>query len=463
MTNAPVVERRSDRLLPPTRLDRAIYFLLMTAIVLAPLPLGSNRPWSWSLLSLTIALLALCWSIGAFTATARTGQGLMRLRPAALLFAAVIIWAEIQAASWTPAFLHHPHWLAAAEAIKAPVAGAISLSPADTQTAVMRLLAYAGTFWLCLQYARSVRRARRMIGILFIAGLLYALYGLFDNLVKIPDLYWSQVGEDRLYAPFVNPNNFATYIGLGFLCGVALLVPRQDHLDGHDPAGMHARFWVEYLLSVRGLVLAGMLFIVSALWRTGSRGGMLAFLIGVAVLVVALWRARMVTRRAFIIFCGLMVLGFVALTGIAGDRFYARVAVVPERIAAYELALQAIAERPLLGTGYGTYQAVGNMYRDERLSVPRDKLENTYLELALELGVPAALVLVAAAAVPVLLCLSGLWRRRQDRHYAALGLAAACLVGTHALVDFGAQIPAVAVTFWAIMGIACAQAWSQRA
>ena len=39
-------------------------------------------------------------------------------------------------------------------------------------------------------------------------------------------------------------------------------------------------------------------------------------------------------------------------------------------------------------------------------------------------------------------------------------VAASVLVGVHAMVDFSLQLPAVALLYALIMGVACAQSWS---
>jgi O-antigen ligase len=86
---------------------------------------------------------------------------------------------------------------------------------------------------------------------------------------------------------------------------------------------------------------------------------------------------------------------------------------------------------------------------------------NTYLENALELGVPAAAVLVLAVASLGVLCAVGVVRRNRDTIYPCVGLAATALVGVHAMVDFTLQTPAVAATYFMVMGAACAQSWSR--
>jgi hypothetical protein len=44
--------------------------------------------------------------------------------------------------------------------------------------------------------------------------------------------------------------------------------------------------------------------------------------------------------------------------------------------------------------------------------------------------------------------------------FPATGAAASALVGVHATVDFSLQLPAVAMLYATIMGVACAQAYS---
>ena len=58
------------------------------------------------------------------------------------------------------------------------------------------------------------------------------------------------------------------------------------------------------------------------------------------------------------------------------------------------------------------------------------------------------------------ICLAGVNRRHRDWVYPATGVAASVLVGLHATVDFSLQIPAVAILYAGIMGLACAQSYS---
>ena len=54
----------------------------------------------------------------------------------------------------------------------------------------------------------------------------------------------------------------------------------------------------------------------------------------------------------------------------------------------------------------------------------------------------------------------GLIVRRRDGIYPAAALGAATLLGAHGLVDFSAQMPAIAAMLAMILGIGYAQSWN---
>jgi hypothetical protein len=57
-------------------------------------------------------------------------------------------------------------------------------------------------------------------------------------------------------------------------------------------------------------------------------------------------------------------------------------------------------------------------------------------------------------------CIRGAAARRRDRIYSAAAAAALTLAAVHGAIDPAPQIPAVAATLAAILGIGVAQSWS---
>jgi hypothetical protein len=106
------------------------------------------------------------------------------------------------------------------------VQGRISLDPAGTASAVMRLLTYGGVFWLAYQLGQDLSSRRRLIQVITIAELLYAIYGLILYLSGIEMVLWvdkrAYIGD--ITSTFYNRNSYATYAGLGLLCAIGLLL-----------------------------------------------------------------------------------------------------------------------------------------------------------------------------------------------------------------------------------------------
>ena len=127
-----------------------IFTGFLAVLVLSPLPFASNRPWSWSLLSMIVGLLMLAWAVAAWRNRDLVAVSWRRVWPFLLMFAVIVCWFTLQASSWTPVEWHHPAWAAAAAALGQPLDGAISIDPAMTLAALMRLLSYGGMFWLAL-------------------------------------------------------------------------------------------------------------------------------------------------------------------------------------------------------------------------------------------------------------------------------------------------------------------------
>ena len=88
--------------------DKTTFVLLSLLVLLSPIPLASNRDWSWSLLAFLAAVLVLAWLLGALLSRRRLFTGLHWLIP--LLFLLALAWAWVQAQPWVPADWKHPVW-----------------------------------------------------------------------------------------------------------------------------------------------------------------------------------------------------------------------------------------------------------------------------------------------------------------------------------------------------------------
>ncbi len=450
-------------------LTRLAFGGLIALVAFAPLPFGGNRPWAWSALSLAVGLLLVLWALAVLRDGRALGAPWPRVRWLALGFALLVGWIAFQALPFAPEAWRNPLWAGAEATLGAIPAATISIDPQATFTALMRLLAYGGVFWLAAQLGRSPRRARAALWTVALAGFVYALYGLAIELGGFERILWyrrwAYLGS--LTSTFVNRNSFATYAGLALVTVVGLLL---EALRRAPPLTSRAGLrWLILGLGGRfGFLILMALAIGSALLMTNSRGGLLASLAGLFALALA-FAIRRGSRPgpalATIAAVGVIAVTLLAVSGGGAlDRLGRTVLGEGERPAVYALVLGGIADRPWLGVGYGAFEEAFPVIRDETIvgNLIYDKAHNSYLEFAFEVGLPGFALMMALLAGICLRLLGGVWGRRRDRLFPCVGVGAAALVGTHALVDFSVQIPAVAITFALLLGVGFAQSWSSR-
>ena len=424
-------------------------------MLLAPLPLGSNRPLPASALCAAVGALLCAWGIGCLVAPPQAAVPARPFWPALVLFALAAAWAAAQAVPFTPALLHHPYWSAAHEVLGVPYAGAISVNPGASWNRLMGLLAYGGIFWLALQLCRSSARAHQVLFALAAGGLLYAAYGLFDLV---------ESGAGVVTSTFVNRNSYATYAGLTLFCGLGLVLGEltrqaRAHISLRRMAlDVLSRLDAPLAIGVITCLVAG-----TALLLTQSRGTLVALCAALVAFVWSLRRMALMTSKAFCKATAVFSIGlFFGVVWLAGEETLGR---LPDadvhalnRLAYYRTTWEAIRDRPLLGTGYGTYADAFRAYNHPGTGTYfLDKAHNTYLQMIMELGWPAAAALYAGLGLLVFRCQQG-----RSAVYPAVLASCSVLVAVHALVDFSLEMPANAATYALLLGAGCAQSLRGR-
>jgi len=445
-----------------------MFWILIALVVIAPLPFGAVQPWAWGSMGVAVGGLLLGWSATLIVTRQPPAVAVARIWPILLLFGIAVVWVLLQMAPFMPAGLHHPLWADAAAARGLEVGGGtVSIDPFETGSALVRLLTYGGIFWLALQYGRDRDRARIAFYALALAGLAYAAYGLIIEFSGARMILWypKTAYGDVLTSTFVNRNSYATYAGIGLLVTTALLVRIVASSTGGADHRRERLLRLITAMSGHGWVLLlAWASLATALLLTDSRGGFLATATGLIALIGAFAATRVIRRRHSLMLGGMTIAAGLVFFALSGGTVTERLANTDfereNRLKAYQLTLDAAGDVAWTGSGYGSYQEVFRMYRDETIPGVYDKAHNTYLELALELGLPVSAALVLAVAIAGATCAAGIRRRRRDTVYPAVGLAVCVLAAVHSMVDFSFQIPAIGATFAFILGISCAQSWS---
>ncbi len=452
-------------------MNTVLHKLFLLLVILAPLPLGSNREWAWSLCAFIAAVITLGWVLRALIRPQQVSQqiSLALKLSVIMLFLAVCAWAWLQTVAWVPEGWKHPLWGMNAEVLGVPLAGSISLSAQDSLMAAMRLLSYGLVFFLAFQYGRNRERALSTFKWVAFAGFAYAIYGLIIFWGEFGTLFWfydaAYKGDVR--GTFVNRNSFATYIGLALLCAIAVFSQQVGRRRGGGfamPMGREQRI-ERFILQVWKPLIA-ILLMTTALILTHSRGGFFSTLAGGVVLLFLLNKRQQgqSTKSKGVLVGAVLVavLAFVMTSEVLLDRIDRMTVDGNARIEVYEMTADAIDDNPVLGFGYGTFADSFRLYRDDRLGAHFDKTHNTWLENIFELGWPAAGVLFLCIGWLALLCIRGAWNRGSDWVYPVAGAAATVLVAVHSFFDFSLQMPGVAITYACILGVGCAQSYSSR-
>ena len=446
--------------------ETLVFALLLALVLLVPLPLGSVSQLSWWIIATIVGVLLLVHAGLLLRPNAAIGTKLKPNWPWMAAFIAAAGWAGLQATSITPASWSNPLWDAASSVLETPLRGAISIDPFDTVSAMLCLLAYGGIFWLALQLSRARRRAEIAFLALTSAGFAYAAYGLSVKFTGEEIVLWFHKSFylSSVTSTFINRNNYATYAGLGLICASGMIIKQFSGLQ-LAPASWKTRQLriLEALAGWRCTLLLAWITLVTALVLTESRGGVLSSFMGLLALMAAVTASRTLRRRHALMIGIIILLGCGAFAVFSGDQVAERLASTDldqeERPIVYQLAREQIAREPWLGTGYGTFEEAFRLVQTESVKGHWDRAHNTYLENALELGIPAAVLLTLSAAALFIRCIIGLRKRKRDTIYPAMGVGATVLVACHALVDFSLQIPAISATYAFIIGVAVAQSW----
>ena len=453
---------------------KPLFWAFALTVALAPLPFGGNQPWAWSAIALVLGALACLWGLAAFFDRSLVTLRTRRTLPYAAAFLVLSFWLALQAGHLLPRALQHPAWQEMRDALGVDAAGSLALAPDRAWTALMRLLSYAAAFWLALHLLRRRGLADRFLWLLVVAGVGYALYGLIIHLGDLREILWIDKYSywESLTSTFINRNSYAAYAGIGLVVTVGLLLEQLRRTALPQHLGWRGRlvYFLDHLGFAIWLLAAAFLVLLAALLLAGSRGGLLATLVGLVAVVLTVGGGG--AKRLVVVVVLLLGLGsFVAMqSGTLLEQRLGRVGnetdgLSDSRLALYELTLEGIALRPLAGSGLGSFPAIYLEMRDADSGIEalnQVRVHNSYLEIALEAGVPAALLLFGTLGTILLLQLRSLSRPGVERRFPGIAVAATLLLAVHSLIDFPVQMPAIGVTFAALAGLGLAQSFPHR-
>lgn len=340
-------------------------------------------------------------------------------------------------------------------------------SPGPVPQAMPLLLAWACSGGVLLIFALNAQggqtpwMTRVVVCAWAAAAVLSAVIGLLQYLGASAAFgVWvnhPQLGE--AYGNLRQRNQFATLLGIGLLTLIRLTTQAQSHttdslahqvpdrirIDARMKASTHKRWSAPFGSLPTLILLAALLGAANA--ASSSRTGLLQLLLTTGV---ALWWLRGRVRHdryaiqlvlvAALLTYGLATLLLPAWIGLdpfatgAWARLRAGDAVCASRLTLWRNVLHLIVQKPWLGWGWGEldYAHFITLYPGTRFCDILDNAHNLPLHLAVELGVPVALLLCGSAAW--LIWRTQPWHEKNPTRQLAWGVLA--VIGLHSLLEY---------------------------
>jgi O-antigen ligase len=435
-------------------------WMTIVVLILAPLVFGSVDLFWVAVWTILLSISTLC-GVGV---RMQTGQS--RIFYAFLGLCGVYgVVSIIQVVPLGLDQLNDPSWRRADELLGLGVLPRISSRAEIPPLAAGHFLLFVTSFISGFCIGTSRRNSDKVIWFAQYSILLYAAYGV-AALILTPNLVlWAPklAYHGSLTGTFINHNTAATFFGIGAILWFCFALSSLQSFRFSSIRLVlltHSNEPLAFKIIARS---AGALACFFALLLTGSRGGLVCSCLGLLVAIIL-----MIANRQKAKFWHILVSGGVALAVTLAllsrmGRIGSEGLFDEGRFAVYGFCLQAIRQRPLLGAGIGTF---GDLFPSLRPSDfyswgVWDYAHSTILEIAVEMGIPvAAMVVIAALASLVVLARGVVKSEGRSRRSLAAITGIAVLSYLHSMIDFSMQIPGYLIVFSILLGCGLSRATS---
>jgi O-antigen ligase len=403
--------------IPESRpLDRAIVFSLCALIFFGVVAFGAVEDWSIFTLEAGSAVLFMLW------AARQIASGRIQLSRNPLYLPALVFFLLVL----TQIALHSSAYgyVARFEALQYVSYGIVLLIAAE-----------------CV-----IEESSSKIFVLAVTafGIGYAFFALAQELTANGKIFWriSPHFGGSIYGSYVNRNHYA---GLMEMLFPIPLVISMGHL---------VRGGKRALVGCCAILLAATIFL------SGSRGGMLAFILQMAVFA-ALTLAQKRSPRIALGLLAVCVFILALLVFVGRGRVLGRLGDLGPgiRLNITKDSLRMFAKRPIAGWGLGTFPTIYPSYRSFYTNLFVNEAHNDYAQLLVETGaIGFGLMLwFVASLYRYGLPTSRRWQFQWDAALSFAALLGCTGILFHSFVDFNLQIPANAALFYVLCGLAASR------
>jgi O-antigen ligase len=439
-------------------MSRVVEASLILGIVLAVLAFGGTEPASFALVEVLLL------GVSALLVTNPAGIALAGLSRALLVPAAVLGLILVQLCPLPVRLLER---FAARENPGTGVRLAhLSMEAYSTRAHLLIFLTCSAAFYFAQIISKDRQRKQRLIYSVIALGCFEAFYGLFQYLTGWQQIFTYVKKYDLAEATgtYINRNHYAGFLEMVLPFSLALAFyeygnfarkqrqPSSRMRDMLRASFQRLTFW----FSTAVVLFAALVFSRS---RMGIIAGCLSLVAMFGLAVLSRFRVRMLLTLSAAFLLTSLCLALWIGPGPITERFQG---VEQEyslgdqsRVSIWRDDLRLIRQHPWLGTGLGTFPIAFTTVQTTFLGQFVNHAHNDYLELASDLGVPAALALVAGILFVFLRAVrTFLFGEGNFERLMALGCAGSITAMLlHAMADFNLYIPGNALVFSMILGL----------
>ncbi|MGY6704387.1 O-antigen ligase family protein [Roseinatronobacter sp.] len=397
----------------------------------------------------------------------------MLLRWVTMTICVLLIWGGMQIVPLPFSGLAHPVW---DDLIDMGLHDRryISVAPAQTLASLPSLVLPFLVFAAVLNLCKTQEDTIFAWGMLAVTGVALAAVSAALHLLVPQAQFFSDFDVQhgrRFSGIFVNANMTAAFFALVALVLAGYMLSGAGRKNKR--AGQHDVL-PGVAVSGRDVILCAVLFlIVIGIIATRSRAGTTLGLGVLTVCVAGYILLQPVPDKArsggvpwWLKSLMAAVLGLVVLL-FFGEPMVARMGDATQdlRWCAMQATWAIFLDRPVTGSGFGTFAEAFPQYRDGAClgtSGIWQRAHNSYLEFLAGFGAMAIVVLAMAFGILLYVLVGGVLRRKSMKALPVFGLGALGYMAGHSYFDFPLQIPGIAAYFAALLGVACAASLLDR-
>lgn len=327
---------------------------------------------------------------------------------------------------------------------------ALSRDPSGTAYGLIYLLLLSGAALISLRIAASEPGRLLIVGAVVVTGTLASIITALHSIsgaTTLYGLYQPRFASPQLLGPLLNPNHLGCLFALTAVAAAALV------------------FYDKQPAMLRGLWALCSVVTIAATLLTLSRGATLAMLAGGIIIVGTLlgqWmRGRADTLASSRLSINAVAIGIVATCGLALVVYTSGRGVSEQlrdttgnewnqsgsKYSAWRSATRLVEETPWIGIGRGAFETSFTRVHPASSKVTFSHPENEYVQAVVEWGLPGALLLAAMVGW-VAVAAARRWRMGA---LTAAALGATAVVTVQSVVDFGLELPGIAVPTIALL------------